>query len=425
MKNRFSYLIIFFIALLMWGTAGTLLFKASYQVPSIIRVKRKLEKIFQVANTQSLSFLAEYQNPVDKDPNLCLPKHLGSVVGETFSLYYDCMISGRDLDAFLVSVSCDTLPGLTERHRWTITPKEENIGRHQLEITVSNGLDQILFHKIVMLDIVPATLPNREINILLVGDCLTKSCVYPNHLFKRLQELSTEGVHFLGEQHPPQALPEVFLEGQGGWDWKLFATHYKPGEEEYYSVAKSPFVCLKKGRPKLDVAEYIKRHEMGQKLDVIIFMMGLNSTFELDKGRLEKGLDETLAYADALIDGFRKAVPNALIGIVVPQRFNRGRYAFEKNYQSLGSDFFDPWRHQQIQHRLAQKMCERYDGLDSHIFLIPMNVAINPLEDYPIDNAAHPHQKGAEHMADVIFTSIVWAMNDGYGSNDSFVISKE
>ncbi len=216
-----------------------------------------------------------------------------------------------------------------------------------------------------------------------------------------------------------EAAPGVFHEGYGGWSFKLFATHHAPGQEAIYKIAKSPFVRLVAGEPALDVTGYVERQGILGKLDVVVFQLGLNETFALDRDdptAVAAGVGEMVTHADRLVAAFADAAPEAKLGIVLPAPFTRSARTFEQVYGGSREDFGDPWRHRRIQHAVLTALLDRFGAEAPPIFVIPLNAALDTVDGYWIGDAGHPNEHGADQIAGAVFASIVGALTPGSAS---------
>ena len=162
-----------------------------------------------------------------------LPSSFDLVVGDTFQLFYRGIIEAANPYAYDILAVCEK--GSNYPRYFEFTPEEE--GSHKLTITVFSNDKSVLASAETMLHVYKAKKsPEREVNILCVGDSLTANGIWPQEAHRRLTAtdgtpcgLGLSGSQFVGSEK----LGEVGYEGYGGWTWETYTNR---GSELFSSV---------------------------------------------------------------------------------------------------------------------------------------------------------------------------------------------
>ena len=117
-------------------------------------------------------------------------------------------------------------------------------------------------------------------------------------------------------------------------------------------------------------------------------------------------------YADRLLAEFRKAAPNADLAICVTTPPNARESGFEANYKGR----YHRWGWKRIQHRLVERLLRRYQPssgreLDKHIFLVPTQLNLDPVDGYPENNGVHPDAAGYRQIGGSLYAWLKWRMS--------------
>jgi len=160
----------------------------------------------------------------------------------------------------------------------------------------------------------------KPVSLLLVGDSLTHGTLYPNELARLLSGPGNPAWKMLGSHRPDSAATGVAHEGYGGWTWEHFAHRYEAGSPATGIERNSPFVFPSPdgGAPVLDVARYFHEQCGDRRPDTVLFMLGINDCFSLnpeDPATLDGGIVWVLKQAETLLAAFRKAAPDAELGV--------------------------------------------------------------------------------------------------------------
>lgn len=331
------------------------------------------------------------------DLRLTLPPVAYAVVGATIGVDFDNIVLTQMPEAYRFVVDCPI--GETVQSRWTVTAKETDIGEHRWRVSVWKE-DQKLAEKSMTWQVYPATAgQRREISLLLIGDSLTHATIYPNDLAKRMSQPHQPQWTMLGTHRPASAAMGVAHEGYGGWTWDRFVRHYEPMPDPSMRKISSPFVFLENEQPRLDVPRYLQESCHGQRPDYVTFFLGINDCFGAnpdDPAKMDEHIDRVFASAETLLNAFRKAAPDAELGILLTTPPNARQSAFEANYQ----DRYTRWGWKRIQHRLVERQLKQFGGReDDHIFIVPTELNLDPVTGYPENNAVHPNTEGYQQIA--------------------------
>jgi lysophospholipase L1-like esterase len=383
---------------------------ASAPTPGEARSERAVAAKPEMAPAEAASDTAK------DDVRPVITREIVAAVGREVSLYFDGLVLVHDPDRYRFVVDDSGLGGRIGHRRWRLVPTAAQIGSHPLRIAVTDWTGSELATATTMLRVV-ATPPLTEPgNILITGSSGTHQSLFPNELWKLLDEWSPGKVRFIGTYHPKlnpevpvfrEALPGVFHEGYGGWTWEDFVTYYAVGTDKPHWIPRSPYVFLEDGRPTLDVARYLREQGVSGQLDAALFELGINETFFAnpdDPESLAKSVQTTLDWAEKLLAAFRAAEPEARLVVMIPAPFTRSDAVFQRRYVSAGGApaLGSAWRHRQIVQALARAMVERLDGR-SGITLVPVHAMFDTVDGLGADDPGHPNDEGGREIANQLF----------------------
>ncbi len=331
------------------------------------------------------------------DIHLTLPPIAYGVVGAPIGVDFDNIVLTATPEAYRFVVDCPV--GETEAGRWTITPRESDLGEHPWQVSVWKD-DEKVAEKAMRWRIHPANAGIRkDVTLLIIGDSLTHATIYPNDLARRLSAPGQPSWTMLGTHKPASAANGVAHEGYGGWTWDRFVRHYEPNPDPAARKHSSPFVFLKDEQPQLDVARYFAEACAGKSPDSVIFLLGINDCFSAnpdDPLAMDEHIDRVFKSAETLLAAFRQVAPHADLGIGLTTPPNARQAAFEANYQ----DRYTRWGWKRIQHRLVERQLKQFGGReDERFFVIPTQLNLNPVTGYPENNAVHPNTEGYQQIA--------------------------
>lgn len=335
---------------------------------------------------------------------LTLPAECYAVPGVEMSIYFDNIVLTETPEKYQFRVNCDV--GKAEAKRWVVTPTGADVGEHRLTVSVADAAGESLGEASLMLRVVPADAgADRKIRLLIVGDSLTHATHYPNEIARLLSEPSNPQWEMLGTHKPAGAGKGVAHEGYGGWTWQRFAAHYEPNPDGTYRKRSSPFVYLgKDGKPVLDVPRYFAEECDGLSPDFVIFKLGINDCFRLnpaDPKALDSGIDAVMKHAATLLTAFRRAAPNAKLGLCLTTPPNARESGFDANYKGR----YTRWGWKQIQHRLVQRQMALFkDREKEHLYIVPTELNLDPVDGYPTNNGVHPNPLGYKQIGESIYS---------------------
>jgi lysophospholipase L1-like esterase len=374
---------------------------------------RRLTFVLGVAlaalGTASLGASAKRASPL----RLTLPPVCYAVAGLPMSIYYDNIVLTEKPDDYRFAVRCDL--GAAEDRRWTVTPGAGDVGDHPLSITVSHRNGRVVERGKLILRVAPADAgAGRSVRLLIVGDSLTHATAYPNEIARLLSQPGNPTWTMLGTHRPPFAAKGVGHEGYGGWTWETFASHYVATPDPSKNIRSSPFVFAidgkgdgkPDGKPALDLPRYFQSSCDGRPPDFVTFLLGINDCFSAkpdDPAAIDARIDAMFVHADKLIAAFRRASPKAELGICLTTPPNARESGFEAYYHGA----YHRWGWKTIQHRLVQRELEHFGGRQGErIFAVPTELNLDPVDGYPVDNAAHPNDAGYRQIGVSIYAWI-------------------
>lgn len=165
--------------------------------------------------------------------NVVLPEKFDLVVGDTFQLFFRGIIEAVNPYVYDILAVCEK--GHNYPRYFEFTPEKE--GTHKLTVTVYDNDKEMLGSGETMLCVHEAKKsPEKEVNILCIGDSLTAGGIWPQEAHRRLTEADgTPCGHgfscfnFIGTQK----LGKTGYEGYGGWTW---GTYIIRGREQFAAV---------------------------------------------------------------------------------------------------------------------------------------------------------------------------------------------
>jgi lysophospholipase L1-like esterase len=334
---------------------------------------------------------------------LTLPRTMFAVPGVEMGFYFDNIVLTKTPENYRFEVKCSI--GQTRKRSWRVTPTDSDVGEHNLQITVTGANKKRLASATTTLRVVPSNAgAGKNVSLLIVGDSLTHATFYPNEVARLLSRPGNPQWKMLGTHKPKSAADNVAHEGYGGWTWQRFASHYEPKPDGTYRKRSSPFVYLgDNGKTVLDIDRYF-REECGGKLpNFVVFMLGINDCFSVppdDPKAIDARIDAVFKQADVLLSAFRKAAPQAEIGICLTTPPNSREAAFQANYK----DRYRRWGWKRIQHRLVQRQIKRFSKQEAaRVFVIPTQLNLDPIDGYPENNGVHPNKAGYEQIGASIY----------------------
>ena len=342
----------------------------------------------------------------EESVQLTLPEQIYAVEGIETGIFFSNIVRVENLAEYQIDVKSDL--GKVETDRWLFTPTQDDVGEHPLMICVKDFNGKMLGCKTAKLIVTAANAgEGKNIRLLIVGDSLTHATHYPNEIARLLSLPGNPTWEMLGTHKLAWAAKGVVHEGYGGWTWKRFNTYYAEDESGKRRKGTSPFVYPgENGKAELNLPRYFNEHCGGHRPDFITVMLGINDCFRApydDPAAINAQIDGMLKEADILIAAFRKAAPNAEIGICLTTPANSRNAAFDNNYK--GKYTRDGWK--KIQHQLVQKQLEHFENSnDAKVSIIPTELYLDTTAGFPANNAVHPNKQGYRQIGSTIYAWI-------------------
>lgn len=335
---------------------------------------------------------------------LTLPSEIYAVPGVEMSLYFENTVLVMPGQKPGFEVECSV--GSVEDRRWTLKAEPRPAGRVPLRIRVKDEAGKVVEEAATQVRITPADAGHqKDITLLIVGDSLTHASQYPNEIARLLSQPGNPKWKMIGTHKPAGAAAGVVHEGYGGWTWAAFHSRFDPKAPEPGYRGSSPFIFSigEKPEPKLDLVRYFSERTGGQIPDFIVVMLGINDCFGFnpdDAVNLDARIEGVFKEAEKLITEFRRAAPQAEIGLCLTTPGNSRDAAFVANYKDryprLG------WR--RIQHRLVEKQLQHFGGRETErVFIVPTELNLDVTDGYPDNNAVHPNLRGYQQIGATIY----------------------
>ena len=365
--------------------------------------------------------------------NFFLPPKIYAVPGMEINIYFRNIFLTINHANYIFHAKSPV--GRTELKRWTFIPKAADAGKSfSLKIQIYD-MEGLAAEGETTLHISPADAgKGKTLSILMVGDSLTNHSVYPEQLYMHCKKngpaltmIGTRGIqgkarHPWGWHYATDPVPGgVAHEGYGGWTWNAFQRVYAK-DERYNKLtpaqkvkARSQFLTLKNGKVQLDIPGYFQRRNQGKAPDVITFQLGVNDIFTATDATRDKKIQEILQNASTLIAAFRKAAPEAVIGV--------GFVTPGSNQDSFGHGYkcvYTSWDYYCNHFRLNQAMAKYFARCkDPKFYMIPTNVNLDTENNFPVQkvpanqhnkdrvirqcNGVHPAVSGYRQMGDTFY----------------------
>jgi lysophospholipase L1-like esterase len=343
---------------------------------------------------------------ISSSPRLTLPPHIYAVAGNELTVFFANTILAADAAQFRFEVECSV--GHADKSCWSLPASHTAAGEYPFVLKLHDTKGGHIQSASATLHVVSKTPPPRaECSVLLVGDSLTAAGVYPDQLASLFAQPENPKLHMLGTQtrKPAQSTnSHVAFEGYGGWSWKGFLSRYDPQPAESGKVNKSPFV-FPRGEPVAygtDFKRYIDERLGGITPDIICVLLGINDCFRLkadEPTAMDQGITEMLLNAENLMSEFRKAAPQATIGICLVPPPNDREGAFEANYKGQ----YPRWNWKRVQHRLVERQLKHFSLREKELIeVIPTELSVDTWNGYPDANAVHPNEAGYRQIASTL-----------------------
>lgn len=360
-----------------------------------------------------------------EDVRLLLPDRICAVPGVETNIYFANAVRVVNPANYVFEVKAPR--GRCDEKRWRYTPSsQDKSGTFNLLFRVL-GNDGVLAEKTVAVEVSPADAGKGErLVMLIVGDSLTNATVYPKRILELFKTPGNPEVRQIGSHAGSgrSVIPGgVAHEGYGGWTWWSFCEKWKSDEdcaklktnrEKLY--ARSPFLKMENGEKKLDIQGYFDRMNGGKAPDIITFQLGVNDIFSATDEDVDAKIKTIFKYMDKLLEAFRKAAPDAVIGVGITTPGAATQDAFGKNYKSRHSR----WQYKKNQHRLAEAMMRKFASANPYkVELVPVYLNLDCENNFPVQtepvnqdnekkiarqsNGVHPAAAGYRQIGDTFY----------------------
>ena len=331
---------------------------------------------------------------------LVMPDTIYAVEGVETNVYFDNVFLSANSDGYVFDVDCPK--GNNFRKKWSFTPAKRDVGKHPWTLRVI-GDDGVAAKKQLTLVVAPADAgKGRKMSLLMVGDSITDVTTFPKRVHTLFRRDGNPELTMIGTRPAPAQNGSMAHEGYAGWAWDTF-------------LRRGPFLSRKNGGTELDLPGYFLRNNNGAAPDFITIQLGVNDVFGSDDYRIYNTLHHIEREMETLVNAFRKAAPNAVIGIGLPTpcasqdgmgriyRCGQTKYQYTKNRLML-----------------SELVMRKYGrGADPKIRVIPMYHNLDcehhfPMEEYPVSAGAaskifmpkdglHPAPAGGDQLGDTLY----------------------
>jgi len=328
---------------------------------------------------------------------LLLPPRIYAVPGIEMNVYFDntCLVV-NPLN-YIFDVGC--AKGRQQTERWTFLASAADVGNYPFTVEVRDETNGVVARADSVLEVVPANAgAGVSVSVLTIGDSLTHAAVYPERLLTLCASNGNPRLALVG--HAPNASnPLVRIEGYGGWTAQRFATSYRKGARaegdwKAWNSNGSPFLYADaSGSPKLDFARYCREFNGGKAPDFVTILLGCNDVFSSTDDAIDATVDAMFVHYDRLVDMVRQVGPDTRIGVMLITPPAATQDAFGASYACR----LTRWQFKRNQTRVVERVIAKYGGRETeNIFLVPVNLNLDCVHNYPTVKAAANAQTQAE-----------------------------
>ena len=350
-----------------------------------------------------------------------LPSAIYAVPGIETNIYFDNIVLTTNSLNYVFDVTCSK--GRNDAKRWSFIPNSGDVGTYSWQVRVFDNENRLIATGTTKIIVSPANSGvGTEKSLLLIGDSLTEQHIYPPAIYNLMTKPGNPKLIMLGSQSGVGLKPDkIAHEGYGGWTWQMFCTRWTNGNDYR---AKSKFLTLENGTPKLNFKAYINKYANGKIPDFITIMLGTNDIYSCSDENIEQGIQVLFSYADKFISAIKKDAPNAQIGIALTVPPVCSQDAFGNNYQCNQTR----WQFRRNQFHLVEAMIEKFGNEKvKNVSLIPVFVGLDCENNFPMANEAlnshnpkevmrhyngvHPADSGYQQIADSFYCWLKYKLN--------------
>ena len=276
------------------------------------------------------------------DPKLLLPEFIYALPGFEINIYFQNIVTVINIDNYAFDVEC--AKGRCDQQRWRWIPADEDVGRHQLKLSVWSDEGLLASAETVIIVSPRNAGAGKTLNILHIGASCTVGIGHCEQLYNRFQlpgnpQVVMLGSHGSGYQKLTPGMPAS--EGYGGWNWDTFFLREKPLNQnndglhpQRPNAGASPFIFDKNGKKEFDFKAYLDTVCNGIKPDVVYFELGVNGTFlcKTDEEFEKVWAERNYPFMKRMIDIIHQTLPDAVLGVELIPKGSWSQDAFGENY---------------------------------------------------------------------------------------------
>lgn len=324
---------------------------------------------------------------------LVLPPVIHLAEGVEGRIYYDNVVHFPENHS--LEIECPV--GTIGEDFWSFTPVDGDEGLYRFAMTIRDEADEVVASEETILAVIRQSASSQPLRLMAIGDSLTAPGRYQQTLalhmtnagiaFETLGTVSNSGFNY---------------EGYGGNSFQRYL------EGPYYF--RSPFVYADTG---FDPERYFAQNTSGVVPTLYLVFLGINDTFAGSNGtdvQQETRLNEVMVRATTFIEGMRAAAPGSDVGIVLTPAGSADQAAYDAAYGE-GVYTVDKW--QAMRQKLVARYVETFGNReDEGIFLVPVSVGIDRVNDYSAADPIHPMSSGYQKIGDMMFSWLAYYLQD-------------
>ncbi len=330
------------------------------------------------------------------DGILTLPKIFYGITGHEAQIYLKQLSSAPPDQHIKFKVDCPV--GEVDGNVWRFRPN--GTGRYPFIVTATDANENLLGKASAEILISsPANTNDKNITFLAVGDSLTAGTDNWIHILHR--NMTRQNPHFrMIGSHAGKGAPLTAggpaCEAYGGWTTLRYLSQW--GENIYrFPTDRTRLMKKVDGKLEYDMKEYFDKYAGGQPPDVIVIFLGVNDIAGAKDENREEKARASAENLNRLVEGFRQAAPESLIGLVLLPGANDREQAFRSNYR--GAITHSQYSANRMAH--VRALLEKF-GTDRNVSLIPLTGCLDTENGYPPGNALHPNASGHAQIAAVM-----------------------
>lgn len=160
--------------------------------------------------------------------DLSLPNKINAIIGDTLQLFYRGIIKAVNPYIYDIVINCNVGRSFPRYFQLDAT----TTGTQNFEIKVKDSNGNLIASKSCLIEIKQAVkAPTSQKNVLIIGDSLTNTRIYPMEAFRRLVKtggtpagLGYGNIDFVGRKKASVEGSIIGVEGNSGWSWRDYLT---------------------------------------------------------------------------------------------------------------------------------------------------------------------------------------------------------